>query len=259
MPSRLMTWAPVQDRTTGEWQPEWTCLRCSGCLTHQHPMLHPVPEAPCCAAHGPLRWPRTLALDVAHQERGWVCCQGHPPDILSCPGVQLPTPTSEQLPQPSQQVVPEPQQPTHPGPPEQQPQPQSSTLARPVKACRTAPSLNPNMKPQKNKARPKRPQFFLPGLLKVALLPGHWCTWSRRHIDPPKCRKARQCVSLRVNAVLGRARHACPHPKVRRPTVRRPKRPEATHESAEKLLSILAKPGIGQCSFRNETAGLGQG
>ena len=42
-----------------------------------------------------------------------------------------------------------------------------------VKACRTAPRLNPNMKPQKNKARPQRPQFFLPGLLKVALLPGH--------------------------------------------------------------------------------------
>ena len=43
----------------------------------------------------------------------------------------------------------------------------------------------------------------------------------------------------------------------------RPQCPEATHESAEKLLSILAKPGIGQCSgwvgFRNETAGLGQG
>ena len=29
--------------------------------------------------------------------------------------------------------------------------------------------------------------------------------------------------------------------------VRRPKCPEATHESAEKLPSILAKPGIGQC------------
>ena len=29
--------------------------------------------------------------------------------------------------------------------------------------------------------------------------------------------------------------------------VRRPNCPEATHESAEKLLSILAKPGIGQC------------
>ena len=26
--------------------------------------------------------------------------------------------------------------------------------------------------PEKNKASPKRPQFFLPGLLKVALLPG---------------------------------------------------------------------------------------
>ena len=54
-----------------------------------------------------------------------------------------------------------------------------------VKACCTAPSLNPNMKPQKNKARPKRPQFFLPGLLKVALFPGHWRAWNRRRIDPP--------------------------------------------------------------------------
>ena len=33
-----------------------------------------------------------------------------------------------------------------------------------VQACRTAPSLNPNMKPQKNKARPKRPQFFFTGI-----------------------------------------------------------------------------------------------
>ena len=41
------------------------------------------------------------------------------------------------------------------------------------------------MNPQKNKARPKRPQFFLPGLLKVALLPGHWCAWNRRRVDPP--------------------------------------------------------------------------
>ena len=55
-----------------------------------------------------------------------------------------------------------------------------------VKACCTAPSLNPSMKPQKNKARPKRPQFFLPGLLKVELLPGHWCAWNRRRIDPPQ-------------------------------------------------------------------------
>ena len=41
------------------------------------------------------------------------------------------------------------------------------------------------MNPQKNKASPKRPQFFLPGLLKVALLPGHWCAWNRRCVDPP--------------------------------------------------------------------------
>ena len=54
-----------------------------------------------------------------------------------------------------------------------------------VKACCTAPSLNPNMNPQKNKASPKRPQFFLPELLKVALLPGHWCAWNRRCVDPP--------------------------------------------------------------------------
>ena len=56
---------------------------------------------------------------------------------------------------------------------------------RAVKACCTAPSLNPNMNTQKNKASPKRPQFFLPGLLKVALLPGHWCAWNRRCVDPP--------------------------------------------------------------------------
>ena len=108
LPSRYTAWMPLQNR--------------------DRPMLHQVPEAPGCAVHGP----RTLALDVAHQERGWVCCQGHPPDILTCPGVQLPMPASEQSPQPSPQVVPEPQQRTHPGPPEQQPQPQSPTSARPV-------------------------------------------------------------------------------------------------------------------------------
>ena len=96
-----------------------------------------------------------------------------------------------------------------------------------VKACCTAPSLNPNKKPQKNKARPKRPQFFLPGLLKVALFPGHSCAWNRRRIDPPKFEKARQCVSLHTNAVLaGRGMRAhAPRSgdrKVRRLEVRRP-------------------------------------
>ena len=38
---------------------------------------------------------------------------------------------------------------------------------RNVKACCTAPSLNPNKTTQKNNASPKRPQVFLPGLLKV--------------------------------------------------------------------------------------------
>ena len=147
-----------------------------------------------------------------------------------------------------------------------------------VKACCTAPSLNPNMKPQKNKARPKRPQFFLPGLLKVALFPGHWCAWNRRRIDPPRFEKARQCVSLHTNAVLaGRGMRAhAPRSgdrKVRRLKVRRPmwvrrpgpetKRTEATNESAERLPPILAEPCIGQCRVggwvSNETAGLGQG
>ena len=45
--------------------------------------------------------------------------------------------------------------------------------------------------------------------------------------------------------------------------VRRPKGPEATHESAERLLPILAEPCIGQCRVggwvSNEAAGLGQG
>ena len=44
--------------------------------------------------------------------------------------------------------------------------------------------------------------------------------------------------------------------------VRRPKGPEATHESAERLPLIPAEPGIGQCRVggwvSNETAGLGQ-
>ena len=71
-----------------------------------------------------------------------------------------------------------------------------------VKACCTAPSLNPNMKPQKNKAYPKRPQFFLPGLLKVALLPGPGAPGTGGTLTPPKSEKARQCVSLRTNAVL---------------------------------------------------------
>ena len=104
---------------------------------------------------------------------------------------------------------------------------QHSSSITSVKACCTAPSLNPSMKPQKNKARPKRPQFFLPGLLKVALFPGHWCAWNRRRIDPPKCEKARQCASLHKKAVLDGARHACPRPRsgdrrVRRLAVRRP-------------------------------------
>ena len=37
------------------------------------------------------------------------------------------------------------------------------------------------MNPQKNKASPKRPQFLLPELLKVALLPGHWRAWQPRY------------------------------------------------------------------------------
>ena len=79
------------------------------------------------------------------------------------------------------------------------------------------------MNPQKNKASPKRPQFFLPGLLKVALLPGHWCG----------------------------------------DLIWRPKGPETTNESAERLRPILAEPCIRQCRVggwvSNETAGLGQG
>ena len=59
---------PVRDRSTGEWQPEWTCLRCNAWVTSEHPMLQQVPAVPCCAAHGP----RTLALDIAHGQRGWV-------------------------------------------------------------------------------------------------------------------------------------------------------------------------------------------
>ena len=81
LPTRLMTWAPVRDRSTGEWQPEWTCLRRNAWVTSEHPMLQQVPAVPCCAAHGP----RTLALDIAHGQRGWVCCQGRGQHRNPCP------------------------------------------------------------------------------------------------------------------------------------------------------------------------------
>ena len=117
LPTRLMTWAPVRDRSTGEWQPEWTCLRCNAWVTSEHPMLQQVPAVPCCAAHGP----RTLALDIAHGQRGWVCCQGYPPDILPCAGAQLPMPALVPQPWPAPQPLPSTRLAPQPQPQQQQP------------------------------------------------------------------------------------------------------------------------------------------
>ena len=78
-----------------------------------------------------------------------------------------------------------------------------------VKACCTAPSLNPNMNPQKNKASLKRPQFFLPGLLRVALLPGHWCAWNR----PRETKTGKTMRVLASECSACRAWHACPRPR----------------------------------------------
>ena len=36
--------------------------------------------------------PRRLALDLRENSRGWVCCRGSPPQVLSCPGQRVPLP-----------------------------------------------------------------------------------------------------------------------------------------------------------------------
>ena len=87
----------------------------------------------CLDCHVVLRMARTLALDIAHGQRGWVCCRGYPPDILPCPAVQLPMPALDPQPWPAPQPLPSTQLP--PQPQQQQPrQEQQRPSPEPVPA-----------------------------------------------------------------------------------------------------------------------------
>ena len=83
-----MDWAPNFNQTTQQWQPEWVCLRCSNTITPDQPSMQQAGPAPHCPTHGP----RSLAVDLRQNERGWVCSRGYPPHILSCEPMQIPNP-----------------------------------------------------------------------------------------------------------------------------------------------------------------------
>ena len=70
---RHMAWAPVHVQHTGEWQPEWVCLRCNALLRHDHPLLQSLPQQPTCDDHGP----RTLHIDLRSGTRRWACNHPH--------------------------------------------------------------------------------------------------------------------------------------------------------------------------------------
>ena len=88
LPTRHMEWAPTLHRTTNEWQPEWVCLRCNTAVTPNDLTIDADEPAPICPFHGP----RRLAIDVRHNERGWVCSRGLPPHILQCEPTRINTP-----------------------------------------------------------------------------------------------------------------------------------------------------------------------
>ena len=80
LPTRHMEWAPTLDRTSNQWQAEWVCLRCNTAVTPNDLTIDIDVPPPICPFHGP----RRLAIDVRHNERGWVCSRGLPPHILEC-------------------------------------------------------------------------------------------------------------------------------------------------------------------------------
>ena len=88
LPTRHMEWAPNMDQTTREWQPEWVCLRCNRTVTPNDLAIQTAGPPPICSSHGP----RCLAIDVRHNERGWVCSRGFPPHILQCAPARIDTP-----------------------------------------------------------------------------------------------------------------------------------------------------------------------
>ena len=88
LPARHMDWAPTLNRTTNEWQPEWVCLRCNTAVTPNDFTIDAAEPSPVCPFHGP----RRLAIDLRHNERGWVCSRGSPPHILQCEPTRVNTP-----------------------------------------------------------------------------------------------------------------------------------------------------------------------
>ena len=96
LPTRHMEWAPTLDRTSNQWQAEWVCLRCNTAVTPNDLTIDIDVPPPICPFHGP----RRLAIDVRHNERGWVCSRGLPPHILECeptrinPSAPPPTPAA---------------------------------------------------------------------------------------------------------------------------------------------------------------------
>ena len=80
LPTGHMEWALTLDRTSNEWQPEWVSLRCNTAVTPNDLSMDINVPPPICPFHGP----RRLAIDVRHNERGWVCSRGLPPHILEC-------------------------------------------------------------------------------------------------------------------------------------------------------------------------------
>ena len=86
LPVRHMDRAPTLNQTTQQWQPEWVCLRCTNTITPDHPAMRHTEPAPHCPTHGP----RSLAIDLRQNERGWVCSRGYPPHILPCEPTQIP-------------------------------------------------------------------------------------------------------------------------------------------------------------------------
>ena len=85
---RHMDWASTLTRTTNEWQPEWVCLRCNTAVTPNDLTMDTAEPPPTCPFHGP----RRLAIDLRHNERGWVCRRGLPPHILQCEPARVNTP-----------------------------------------------------------------------------------------------------------------------------------------------------------------------
>ena len=82
---RQMEWAPNRNQANDTWEAEWICLRCNRPITFDHPLLQQLPERPACEQHGP----RCLAVDLAREERGWVC-QTRSGDLHQCQPQQVP-------------------------------------------------------------------------------------------------------------------------------------------------------------------------